>query len=85
MDSLKLILNDGTEILGGSAYANGNSLFLSFRGYTFKQAVDMAVNPEKTAVIQYVHDDIETFEGFTECTGVNLDIAGTISVCLVKG
>ena len=85
MEDQKLILNDGTEIINGSAYHMRGMLWLTYYGGTFAEAVAIALDTEKTSSITYMHEgETEVFEGFTDPTSVNLDLAGKISICLVK-
>ena len=85
MKRLRLILNDGTAIEGGRAGYAAGSLWLYFAG-TMQQAVSMFLDPAKTARIVFVYGEMsDEYEGFTNCTSINCDIDGNISVCMVKG
>lgn len=82
----RLILNDGTVIEDGRAgYAQG-FLWCYFSGFTIQQAAMLFFDPEKTAKIVFQFGEMEdTYEGFTNCTTVTIDVDGFVSVCLTKG
>ena len=81
----RLILNDGTEIEGGSAgYAEG-FLWLYFSGMTFSQAANVFSDAAKTSRIIHQYGEMHaTYDGFTECMTVQVDVDGHVSVCLKK-
>ena len=83
MEEPKLILNDGTEIVNGSAWNVRGDLWVTYKGGTFADAVAIALDHEKTSCITYEHEgESDVFEGFTDCTSVNLDLAGNITIIL---
>ena len=87
MNTRKLILNDGTIIEGGDAglSSNGN-LWLWFTGYTMMQTVTIFLDPVKTASITFWRTEgaEDTYEGYTNCTNINIDANGTMHVCLTR-
>ncbi len=82
----RLIMRDDTVIEDGEAgYVQGN-LWLWFRGYTLQQAAEIAFNPLKTGMITFEYGEMsDTYEGFTRCMGIQMDMDGRISVCLTQG
>lgn len=83
----RLILNDGTEIENGDAGLSSiGNLWLWFTGYTMMQAAALFLNPEKTAQITFwrTEDAVDTYEGYTNCTNINIDANGRISICLTR-
>ena len=83
---MRLILNDGTIIEDGVAgYAQGN-LWLWFTGYTFAQAAAIFLDSGKTSHIVFEYGQMsDTYDGFTNCVTIQIDVDGRVSVCLKKG
>lgn len=82
---MRLILNDGTVIDGGRAGYAAGCLWLYFAG-TIQQAAAIFLDPAKTARIVFEYGEMEdVHEGFTNCTSINCDIDGNISVCMTRG
>ena len=82
-----LILKDGTVIENGQAgYAEG-FLWLYIIGYTMAQAASTFLDPSKTETIVFRYgEDLETtYQGYTNCINLNIDIDGRLSVCLKRG
>ena len=86
MKELRLILNDGTIIEGGTAGFAQGFLWLWVTGFTMAQAAQTFIDPEKTARIVFEYGQMSyTYEGFTDCTVLQIDVDGRVSVCLKKG
>lgn len=82
----RLILNDGTVIEDGNAGYTQGLLWCHFTGYTLPQAAMLFFDPTKTARIAFQYGEMEdVHEGFTNCTSINIDIDGRVSVCMTKG
>ena len=82
-----LILKDGTVIENGQAgYAEG-FLWLYIFGYTMAQAASTFLDTSKTETIvfRYGEEMETTYQGYTDCINLNIDIDGKLSVCLRKG
>ena len=86
MEERKLILNDGTEIAGGNAgLSSEGNLWLWFSGFTMMQAAMMFLDPEKTARIIFRGIDAEDiYEGYTNCTNMNVDANGQFHICMTR-
>lgn len=86
MDGQRLLLMDGTTIDGGTAgYASG-FLWCWFTGYTLQEAAQIFFDPTKTGRIVFQFGEMsETYEGYTNCTSISIDIDGRVSVCMKKG
>ena len=83
---MKIILNDGTEIPGGSCGYSEGFLWCYFSGFSLQEAAEMFFNPDKTQVIRFEYGEMaDVYEGFTNCVAFNLNADGKISVCLTKG
>ncbi|MBR2209887.1 MAG: hypothetical protein IJ896_00200 [Fibrobacter sp.] len=84
MEGRQLVLNDGTVIPDGEAGLSQGFLWLYLPGYTIQQAVAVAFDSNKTAVIVFEYGDMSsTYEGYTVCTSVSED-DGQASVCLTQ-
>ena len=85
MEGRRLILNDGTVIEGGEAgYAQG-FLWCYMKGLTMMQAASLFFDTGKTARILFQYGDMEDeYNGFTNCTNINIDTDGRVSVCMTK-
>ena len=85
MDGKRLILNDGTTIENGQAGYSEGILWCFFAG-TMQQAANIFFDPSKTGKIIFQYGEMEeVYEGFTNCTSINMDVDGNVSVCLKKG
>ena len=81
-----LILNDGTVIENGQAWNPGGVLRCFFDGYTIEAAATLFFDPTKTERITFQSDGTEeVFEGYTDCTGIELDAQNYVHVSLRKG
>lgn len=85
MEGRQLTLNDGTIIPGGEAgYSQGN-LWMWFDGYTLQQAAAMFFDPEKTERIVFQYGEMQdAYEDFTDCTVLQIDVDGRVSVCMKR-
>ena len=84
--TLRLKLNDGTVIEDGQAGLAQGILWLWFTGYTMAQAAGIFLDPAKTSRIVFEYGEMsDTFEGFTDCTILQIDNGGRVSVCLKQG
>ena len=85
MTGRRLILNDKTVIENGEAGYDAGFLWLRFNGYTIADAAVMFSDPGKTGKIIFQYGNMEdTYEGFTDCRTVQIDVDGKISVCMTK-
>lgn len=83
---MQLVLNDGTTIENGTAGYSKGFLWLYFSGYTMPQIAMLFCDPTKTARIVFQFGESEnTYEGFTVCKSMNIDVDGNASVCMTKG
>ena len=82
----KIVLNDGTEIDGGTAgISSGGGLWIYFTGYTMMQAAMMFLDPQKTAKITFIGGDSEAvYEGYTNCVNMSLDETGQFHICMTR-
>ena len=82
---MKITLNDGT-ILDGSVGCAEGFLWCYLEGYTMAELATMFLDPQKTGKIVYSHgEDNDTYEGFTDCRVLQINVAGGNSVCLTRG
>lgn len=85
MGETRLILANNRVIEGGTAGQADGRLWLTFTGYTMRQAADMMLDPAKTKKIRFQFGEMEEeYAGYTECTALSMS-GGEISVCLTKG
>ena len=86
MTGIRLILNDGTVIENGRAgYAQG-FLWCYMTGYTLQQAAALFFDYWKTTRIVFQYGEMEdTYEGYTNCVNIRIDIDGEVAVCMTKG
>ena len=86
MEGQRVILKDGTTIENGRAgYADGN-LWCYIPDYTMQQAASLFFDASKTDCIRFQYGDMEdTYNGFTNCTAINANTDGLVSVCMKKG
>ena len=87
---MKLILNDGTVIDGGSAgYADG-FLWLWLPEWTIQRGASIIASPDLTVrtmsriIFKYEADMEEVYSGYTVCTAI-MQEGDTLAICLVKG
>ena len=86
MEGQRIVLNDSTVIENGRAGYSEGYLWLFFSGYTMLQIAQMFCDTSKTAVIVFKYGEMqETYENFTVCTTMNIDIDGNASVCMKRG
>lgn len=77
-------LADGTEFEGRVGYSEG-FLWCWFSGMTMQEASVLFFDPEKTAVIVFEYGgESDTYEGFTFCKMISIDVDKQISVCMIK-
>lgn len=82
----RLILNDGTIIEDGEAGYAQRNLWLWFTGYTLQDAASIFFNAFKTAHIIFQYGEMQDeYDGYTNCTALQIDTDGRISICLTKG
>lgn len=82
----RLVLNDETVIENGRAGYSQGFLWCFFTGYTLPQAAALFFDPAKTSRIVFQYGEMEdVHEGFTNCTNINIDFDGRVSVCMTKG
>ena len=82
---MKITLNDGTILDGSVGYAEG-FLWCYLTGYTMAEAATMFLDPQKTEKIVFTYGaDEDTYEWFTNCTRLMIDVDGKVSVCLTRG
>ena len=85
-DGRRLILNDGTTIENGEAGFAEGFLWLRLPGYTMQQAASIFFDSSKTERIVFEYGEMtDTYDGFTVCVNINVNIDGMASVCLVRG
>ena len=85
MEGVRLILNDQTIIENGSAGYSAGSLWLYFTGYTMMEIAQIFCDPGKTSHIVFQYGEMQdTYDGFTSCINMSIDIDGNASGCLVK-
>ena len=85
MEGRRIILNDGTTLEGGEAGYSQGFLWLWFHDMTMMQAFMLFLDPEKTARIVFQYGEMEdTYEGFTNCININIDVDGRLSVCMTR-
>ena len=85
MEGRRIILNDGTTLEGGEAGYSQGFLWIYLHGYTMMQAAMLFFDPEKTARIVFQYGEMEnTYEGFTNCININIDVDGRLSVCMTR-
>ena len=86
MTDRKIVLNDGTEIDGGTAgISSEGNLWLYFTGYTMMQTAMMFLDPEKTEKITFIGGETEyIYEGYTNCVNMSLDDVGKFHICMVR-
>lgn len=86
MDGRFLTLADETVIDGGEAGYSQGFLWCYFAGFTLQQAALMFFDTEKTSRIEFHYGEmVDTYEGFTDCICLTIDVDGKISVGLKKG
>lgn len=86
MKGRRLILNDDTVIENGEAgLSSANNLWVWFTGRTMMEAAAIFFNPGKTERIIFQYGEMEdTYEGYTNCTNINIDANGMMHVCLTR-
>ena len=85
MEGKRLILNDDTTIEDGQAGYSEGFLWCFFSG-NMQQAASLFFDQTKTGKIIFQFGEMEdVYEGFTNCTSINMDVDGNVSVCLKKG
>lgn len=83
---MRLILNDGTIIDSGQAWLVTGVLRCFFNGYTINEAATLFLDATKTAHIIYDNGETqETFDGYTICTSIDMDVEGYVHIGLEKG
>ena len=82
----KIVLNDGTEIMDGTAgLSSSGKLWIYFTGYTMMQAAMMFLDPEKTERIVFFGGENETtYEGYTSCVNMSKDENGQFHICMTR-
>jgi len=86
MEEQRLILNDSLTINGGEAGLSGGFLWCWIRGYTIAEASRIFMDPKKTEKIEYQYEGSSVvYRGYTNCTVLQQDADGQISVCMTKG
>ena len=82
----RLILNDGTIIENGRCGYSDGQLWAWITEYTMDQAARVFFDPSRTSMIVYEYGEMsETYENFTNCTNLMIDVDGMVSVCLTRG
>lgn len=86
MDGRRLILNDSLTIEGAEAGLTSLSLWLWIPGLTMSRAAQIFMNPKYTEKIEFQYDGMSVvYRGHTNCTVLQQDADGQISVCMTKG
>lgn len=86
MEGQRIVLNDSTVIENGRAGYSEGYLWLFFSGYTMLQIAQMFCDPSKTELIVFEYGEMrDSYENFTVCTNMNIDIDGNASVCMKRG
>ena len=86
MDGQRLILNDSLTIEGGSAGYSSGYLWLYIQGWTMARAAQIFTNPKYTEKIEFQYGEMsDIYRGYTNCTVLQQDADGQISVCMTKG
>lgn len=86
MDGRRLILNDSLKIEGGEAGASGGYMWLYIPGWTMAKAAKIFMDPQYTQKIEFQYGEMsDIYRGYTNCTVLQQDADGMISVCMVKG
>lgn len=82
----KLVLKDGTEIIGGQASRLHNELMITVPGNEIVEATLTFSDPEKTEeIISYSSVYKRTYRGFTQLSSVQLDVSGESVQVWLKG
>ncbi len=85
MTGRRLICNNGQVIENGEAGLADNILHLWVPDMTMSEAVQLALDPSKTARIRFQYGAMEdSYDGYTNCRGIAID-DGQISIRLIKG
>jgi len=86
MDTIQIVLNDGTIIPDGRVgYAEG-FLWCYLTGYTLGQAATLFFDTNRTAKITFVYGEMQDiYEGFTSPFHISTDAGGVVSVGLKRG
>lgn len=85
MDGNRLILADGSVIEGGQAGYSQGYLWLTITGLTLKEASVIFFDTARTREIRFQYGEMEdVYEGFTDCTNLQIDVDAVVSVCLRK-
>ena len=85
-DGRQIVLNDGTIIPDGEAGYSDGFLWCYMNGYTMQQVATMFLDPSKTSKIIFQYGDMQDeWDGFTDCTNINVHADGKASVCLTRG
>lgn len=80
----KLILNDGTEIVGHMFEVNGRGLLYLYQ-ITLAEAFELLNDPEKTEKITEVKNGVETtVSGYNHLTAISEETGGMINAVLMK-
>ena len=86
MSGRYLKMADETEIDSGEAGYNQGFLWCYFTGYTLPEAAAIFFDHEKTNVIEFHYGEmVDTYNGFTDCVNLGVDVDGKVSVCMKKG
>ena len=82
----RIILKDGTTIEGGGVGYSQGYLWCYFSGYTIQEAALIFLSPEKTETIIFEYGEMtDTYNGYTDCRNLSIDVDGRVSVCMAKG
>ncbi len=86
MEGQRIILADGTTIENGRAGYSSGFLWLWFGGMTLQEAALIFFDPSMTSEIIFQYGEMQdTYEGFTSCIQLSIDVDGQISVCMKRG
>lgn len=82
---MRLILNDGTVIEGGSGGLSDGFLWLWLPNWTMRQAVEIAFNESIIGkiIFQYGEEE-EVWTGFVDCVSIDSTGNNEIALCFKK-
>lgn len=81
-----LKMADGSELGNCEAGYSQGFLWCFLIGYTLQQAAGIFFDTAKTSLIEFHYGEMtDTYEGFTDCINLGIDVDGKVSVCLKKG
>ena len=84
-EGTRLIFADDTEIEDGKAGYYANAIWCYMTGITLHDAATIFFDTNKTSKIVFQYGEMEsTFEGFTTCTNLMIDVDGVVSVRLER-